>query len=228
MRALAYSPGSPFARAVRIVLHELELAFEPRELTAAPAERQGEAETPTLQVPVLLDGSLSLWESGTICEYLLAAYAGRQHAAPPLADGAYREESKWEDKLLLSTVQTFGTAATTISQLTWTGVTVRDNAHLQRCAQRMEHILAWLEVRLPKTGEGFMPGRLSLQDIFLACHIRFVQARPLDVDLALSRFANIERLLNGLDERASFQAHPIWWWDPGVTGYEADGTPVYR
>ena len=90
MRALAYSPGSPFARAVRIVLHELELAFEPRELTAAPAERQGEAETPTLQVPVLLDGSLSLWESGTICEYLLAAMpAGRTpHPRLPMAHTA--------------------------------------------------------------------------------------------------------------------------------------------
>lgn len=67
-----------------------------------------------------------------------------------------------------------------------------------------------------------------MQDIFLASHIRFVQARPLGIELNLSSFANISRLLDGLDERQSFVAEPIWWWEPGIIGYQADGTPIHQ
>jgi len=228
MRALLFTTGSPFARAVRITLHELGLDFEPREEITTPSVEQRAASTPTLQVPTFWDGPLTLWESGTICEYLLSTYESRPAAVPPLAPAMFRESSKWNDKLVFSTIQTFGTAATTISQFKWTGISVADNAHLQRSAHRLAHVLQWLEAQLIEVGAGFMPGTLSIQDVFLACHVRFVQARPLGVDLALPRYEKVSALLEGLDQRASFRANPVWWWEPGVTGYEKDGTPIYR
>jgi glutathione S-transferase len=120
-----------------------------------------------------------------------------------------------------------GTAVTSISQMKWSGVGFRDNAYLLRSAERLPHLLGWLEGQLDDAASGFLPGCLSLQDIFLACHLRFVENRPLDLDPRLADFPKIAALLARLDQRPSFRECPIWWWEPGVTGYESDGTPVY-
>jgi len=225
MRSLLYTTGSPFARGVRIILDELALDYDRQEEITTPSAEQRAAATPTLQVPTLRDGEVVLCESGLIAEYLLSRYPERATADPPLAAAAWRAGSEWQDRLLLATVQTFGNAATTISQMRWTGVPLDGNAHLQRSAEKLAHVLGWLEERLGAPGAGFFPGALSVQDIFLASHVRFVQNRPLDVDLGLARYPRIAALLERLDARPSFQANPIRWWEPGVTGYAADGTP---
>ena len=228
MRKLLFSTGSPFARAVRIVLHELDLEYDKQELIAKalPIAEMAES-TPTLQVPTFWDGDLTLWESGTIIEYLLSTYDQPPGDAPALARVAFRDETKWQDKLVLSTIQTFGTAATTISQMTWTGVTVDKNAHLARSAERLTYILKWLEDQLADAENGFLPGYVSVQDIFLASHVRFVAARPIGIDLHLKNYPKISQLLDRLDERQSFKANPVWWWKPGVIGYQSDGTPIF-
>ncbi|MGB5557586.1 MAG: glutathione S-transferase family protein [Paracoccaceae bacterium] len=230
MRALLFTTGSPFARAVRIVLDELELDYERREEITTPSVEQRAAATPTLQVPTLWDGDQTLWESGTIAEYLLSSYDHRPETMPPLAKRAFRNEAEWRDKLVFSTIQTFGNAATTISQMKWTGVGVSENAHLARSAEKLAHILQWLEDQLCSADSGFLPDCVSMQDIFLAAHVRFVQARPLGIDLHLSKYEKIEKLLQllqRLESRNSFKTIPIWWWEPGVVGYQPDGTPVF-
>lgn len=225
MRTLLHTPGSPFARAIRILLHELDLDYTAEEADSG-VEQRLEA-TPTLQVPTLRDGEVRLWESGLIAEYLLATYEHRPAASPPLAQSAWREAALWHDKLVFATIQTFGTAATTIFQLTWTGVEVGRNDHLDHCAVRMQHILGWLEGELPFAGNGFFEDALSVHDIFLASHIAFVRARPLGVDLDLERPPKVQSLMNRMAARASFTDVPILW-DPDVVSYERDGTPVYR
>jgi glutathione S-transferase len=227
MLRLMYSQGSPFARGIRVILNELALPYQGAEPEAAPTPDQLGTATPTMQVPTLRDGDLTLWDSATIAEYLLATYRTRPATAPPLASVVWRSDHLWRDKQLFSTIQTFGTAATTISQLTWSGVRVDGNSHLRRCADRMNHILGWLEGKFTSGQSGLLPDCLSVQDIFLVCHIRFVQARPLGVDLKLSRYEGISRLVDALDRRPSFRANPVWWWDPDVTGYASDGTPTY-
>ncbi|MBF9061116.1 glutathione S-transferase family protein [Rhodobacterales bacterium HKCCSP123] len=227
MRALLFTSGSPFARAVRIILDEIGLDYERREEVTTPSVEQRAAAAPTLQVPTFWDGELTLWESGTIAEYLLSTYPQRAVVEPPLAPQAFRADAAWRDKLTFSTIQAFGTAATTISQMKWTGVTIDENAHLERSAQKLIHILDWLEDHLVDRNSGFQQGWLSIHDIFLAAHVRFVQARPLGVALELKRFRKVAALLDRLDERESFKANPIWWWEPGVIGYEPDGTPIY-
>ena len=227
MRALLFTTGSPYARAVRIVLDELELDYERREEITTPTVEQRAAATPTLQVPTFWDNDLTLWESGTIVEYLLANYEHRPKCMPPLAERAFRRDAEWQDKLIFSTIQTFGNASTTISQMKWTGVGVGENDHLDRSVVKLSQILRWLENQLSSTECGFLPDCVSMQDIFIAAHIRFVQARPLGIDLRLFEYEKIEKLLARLDERSSFKANPIWWWEPGVVGYESDGVPIF-
>lgn len=227
MRALLFSTGSPFARAIRILLDELDLGYERREAIAAPSPEEAAMASPTLQVPTFWDGDTTLWDSSVIAEYLLATYPNPERHPVPLADRIARSDKEWEDRLLLASVQTLGTSITFISQMTWTGVTVLENAHLSRCAERLPTVLGWLEERLSPT-EGFFPGRLSAQDIFLACHLRFAEKRPLGLDLGLAAFPAVAALLNRLDSRPSFGRNPIPWWEPGVVGYASDGvTPLY-
>jgi glutathione S-transferase len=227
MRALLFTTGSPFARAIRILLDELGLDYERREEITTPSVEQRAAVTPTLQVPTFWDGDLRLWESGLIAEYLLRTYPQRPAATPPLAVRAWRTTHEWRDRLLLATIQTIGTAVTTISQMTWAGVPVGANAYLTRGADRLPHAFGWLEGELADDRSGFLPGSLSVQDIFLACHVRFAENRPIGVDPRTASYPKIAALLARLDLRASFRANPVRWWEPGVSGYEPDGTPIY-
>ena len=228
MRALLFTTGSPFSRAIRIILNELDLDYDRREEITTPSAEQRAKATPTLQVPTYWDGNLTIWESGTIAEYLLTTYTHRQSANPQLAAHPWQAHSEWQHKLIFSTIQTFGNAATTISQMKWSGVSVDQNAHLRRSAEKLGHILGWLEGQLSDAENGFFADVISMQDIFLASHIRFVQARPLGIDLNLSRFEKINCLLDRLDKRKSLIEEPIWWWEPGVVGYQSDGTPIFQ
>src|SRR5882757_707279 len=162
VRTLLFTTGSPFARAIRIVLDELNLDYEKREEITTPSVEQRAAASPTLQVPTFWDGDVRLWESGLIAEYLLHSYEERPGAKPPLAERAWRTSHEWRDKLVLSTIQTLGAAITTISQMKWAGVAVGDNAHLTRSAERLPHAMAWLEDQLPDDRSGFLPGCLSI------------------------------------------------------------------
>lgn len=71
---LRFTTGSPFARAVRVVLAEKGLDYESVEeiTTTSAEERAGDA--PTLQVPAFRDGDRVLWDSAVIIEHLMANY----------------------------------------------------------------------------------------------------------------------------------------------------------
>jgi len=228
MRALLFTTGSPYARGVRIILDELGLEYEKREEITTPTVAERAAATPTLQVPTLWDGDKIMWESGLITEYLLATYQERPDIEPPMADAAWRSASEWQDRLIFATIQTLGSAVTTISQMHWTGVAYKDNHHLTRCAARIPHLLHWLEQWIISQQEGFYSGAVSVHDIFLTCHLRFVENRPLSLDPDLSSHPKIMAMIDRLEARKSFQNNPILWWEPGVIGYADDGkTPIY-
>ena len=228
MRTLFSTTGSPFARAVRVVLDDLGLDYHRREEVTTPSVEERAKVSPTLQVPALTDGTMTLWESGLISEYLLATYPDRPDRTPPLAAGVYRSDSQWRDRLVLATVQTLGTAATTIGQMKWSGANLETYAFLTRHADRVPHLMSWLEDQLTGSEEGFLPGVLSVQDICLACHLGYIEKRPLGLPLDLQSYPKIDALCRRLARRESFRRNPILWWEPGVIGYEADGvTPVY-
>ena len=97
-----------------------------------------------------------------IAEYLLATYPQRVGADPALAPSMWRAGSEWQDRLLLASIQTLGTAATTISQMQWSGVGHHGNSHLTRCAERIGHLMGWLEERIGREGEGFFGNWVSV------------------------------------------------------------------
>ena len=45
--------------------------------------------------------------------------------------------------------------------------------------------MTWLEQQLSSHDDGFFAGVVSVQDIFLACHCRFMENRPIGLDRAI-------------------------------------------
>lgn len=226
-RALLFTTGSPFARAVRITLDELGLEYERREEITTPSVEDRAQASPTLQVPTFWDGEIRLWESGLIVEYLLTTYTADGDADLPLCFGIGRSENIWRDRLVFSTIQTLGTAGTIISQMKWGGTGIADHQYLKRTADRLPYLMAWLENEIPEAGNGFIPGTLSAQDIFLACHLDFILNRPIGLDPKVENYPKVSGLVEKLRRRKSFQSNPILWWEPGVTGYGPDNQPIY-
>ena len=219
MRKLFFTTGSPFSRAVRIMLVEKGLEFEREETFTTPTVEERARSTPTLQVPTLIDGDLKLWDSAVIIEYLMSSYPS---AAPPagqqpLAADFVRSTHTWEDRLVHATLQTLGTSTTTISQMQWSGISHEDNSHGTRCAIRNQHLFEWFEARLSDSQNGFVHGEVSAQDIFLACWCQFIERRPLRLTWAAPDRPKITALVARLAARPSFEQEPILWWEPGVT-----------
>jgi glutathione S-transferase len=219
MRKLFFTTGSPFARTVRIVLVEKELSFQREETFTTPSVEERAKVTPTLQVPTLIDGKLTLWDSTVIVEYLMSNYPNSTAPAghKPLAADYVRIKEALQDKLALATLQTFGVSTATISQLQWSGVRHEENDHATRCAIRNQHLLDWFEDQLIGLDEGFVPGVVSAQDVFLTCWCQFIERRPLRLSWRTSDRPKIAALVARLERRPSFRQEPALWWEPGVT-----------
>ena len=228
MRKLIFTTGSPFARAVRIVLDEKGLEWERQEEITTPSIEARAQTSPTLQVPTLIDGDLRLWDSHVILDYLTTRYPSRDIPGTPhrYADQFVRADHAWADKLALATLQTLGVSTTVISQLQWSGVKHEDNAYAGRCAARIQHVLDWCESTLASADEGFVPGVLSAQDVLLAVMLMFMENRPLRLAWRSQQRPKIESLHDRLQSRPSFLQNPILWWEPGVIGYDG-GMPRY-
>ncbi len=221
-RRLYFTPGSPFARAIRIMLAELGLDWEPDVARLKDSAGERAKRSPVLQVPTLVDNGLTLWDSGLIAAYLLATYpAPAAGEAPPLARAITRPGHEWMDHRLFATVQTLGESTVLVSQLRWSGTTARDNAFIGRNVERILGLLAWFETQLADDGEGFLPGVLSVQDIFCICHLMFITHRPLEIEWVREHTPRLAALHDRLDERASFRRHGVTWWEPGMA------EPVY-
>ena len=219
MRKLFFTTGSPFARAVRIVLVEKGLDFEREETFTTPSVEERARITPTLQVPALIDGKLTLWDSAVILDYLMSAYpvAAVPEGMRPLAARYVRSGEEWHDKLVLATLQTLGVSTTTVSQLQWSGIRHEENSHAARCAIRNQHLLDWFESQLIGTADGFVPGVVSAQDILLACICQFIETRPLRLSWRAPDRPKLVSLIARMEQRPSFQQEAALWWEPGVT-----------
>lgn len=224
---LRFTTGSPFARAVRIVLSELGLDYEKTEEITTTAAAIRNADAPSLQIPALEDGHVRLWDSVVIIEYLLATYPTPRSGDDPFVSELLRKRRALEDRLQLATLQTLGTSVATISQLKWSGVG-EYNSYSARNAERVGYLVDWFETQIHSLREGFVPGFVSVQDVLLASFLMFLDKRPLGVDWRSDNTPKTEALLARLEQRPSFVENPIWWWKPGVIGYKDDGTPLYQ
>jgi glutathione S-transferase len=219
MRKLFFTTGSPFTRAVRIVLAEKGLEFERDETYTTPSVEERAKVAPTLQVPTLIDGDLKLWDSAVILEYLMTTYPNppAPEGHKPFAAEYVRSGHRWRDKLVHATLQTFGVSTATVSQLRWAGLRQEDNAHASRCAARNQHVLDWFEGELVSTDDGFVPGVVSVQDVLLACWCQFIERRPVSLTWQAEHRPKVEALVSRLQDRPAFRQEPALWWEPGVT-----------
>ena len=215
MRTLYCTLGSPFARAVRIVLVEKGLSFE---RIVSPSLEVRASATPTLQVPALVDGKVRLWDSAVILDYLMDAYpkAAQKPNERAFASAYVRASHALHDKLVHATVQTFGVSTTTISQMHWSGTRHEGSDHLTRCAVRNQHLLDWFENELVDEQNGFVPEVDSVQDVLLACICQFIERRPMNLIWDSDRRPKMRSLVDRLSRRASFTAEPALWWEPGM------------
>ena len=216
---LRYTLGSPFARAVRIVLAEMGLDHERTEEGGAATAAERSVDSPTLQVPSLIDGNLKLWDSLVIIEYLLTRYGSARPpgAQPPFAATLVREGREIEDRLQLATLQTLGAAVTNVSQFTWTGESfdprlAAGNLFVARNKDRLPYLLDWAEAELAGPSEGFVPRFVSVQDILLAVPLTFIDKRPIGLDWRSDERPKISALVERLEARPSFlETAPASW-----------------
>ena len=195
---LHFSNGSPFARKVRVVLAEKGLIYDPW-----PAD---EMASPTLAVPVLEDRGQRIWESDTICDYLLRSYpeAGPGTEALKLSPWLTRPDQHWQDMNILATIATCASSIINVRFLAGDGITPTISDYLVKQQTRAQHCLDWLETQV--TDEGFAPGWFSVMDIGFICAMVYVESRGL---LAWRGRPKLEALYERHQTRASMLATPI-------------------
>lgn len=175
---LYFSNGSPYARKVRIVLAEMGLAYEAdvQDRVRPIAEAPG----PTLAIPLLEDGTLRLWESDLIIDYLLRTYPPVQPSAssassPPFSPWLARPDRHWQDMTTLATIATAAASMVNLRLMQDDGITPANSDYLSRQQTRVERCLDWLEDRV--TDEGFAPGWFSVMDIAFLCPMIYAETR---------------------------------------------------
>ena len=201
---LYYSNGSPFARKVRIVLHEKGIPFEADvdDRLRPIAESAG----PTLAVPFLDDNGQQLRESDVIIDYLLRTYPDAQGASidPPLSPWLTRPERHWDDMVTLATINAYADSMVNLRLMAPDAVTPANSDYMARQLARVDHCLDWLEGRV--TDAGFAPGWFSIMDIAFICPTVYCETRDV---LPWRGRPKLEALYERYQSRPSLLATPI-------------------
>lgn len=221
---LYFSNGSPFARKVRIVLAEKNLAFDADVVDGLRA--LGSMPAPTQAVPVLEDGALCLWESDLIVDYLLRTYPDSKPPVadvvhPPLSPWLARPEFHWQDMATLATIASCAESLVNLQLLKPDGLGPQNSEYLARQKARFERCLDWLEQRV--TDEGFAPGWFSIMDIGLICPIVYCEARNV---MPWRGRPKLEALVARHQSRPSLLATPINVLAPSAPRFRMERIPV--
>lgn len=174
---LHYTPGSPFARIIRVMLRELDIACEEVEILGFPPSSDYFAINPLGQVPALETDDGVRFPTQLIIDFLLE---GAPHAASPLAPSLRRDAAHWQDEQTLTVLLGMGDALAAMKYQQWAGLGPGGDNLLgydpaDRHRERALRTLDWLEERAGP--DGFQPGRLSVQDIALTAILLWIDAR---------------------------------------------------
>ena len=184
---------SPFARKVRMVLEHKGLAFDVVDGLKMSNQAELARVNPRREVPVLVDGDVSVVGSSHIVAYLEDAYPQR-----PVLPGEPRVRARarhWErisdsllDAILLN-----------VSIWTWAErADSRPAGMLEKARDDIGVLYAALERELADSAGGFVCGEFSLADIALFPHLRSVRALGLPIDDAA--FPKLSGWLARMDE----------------------------
>lgn len=206
-RKLYFSDASPFARAVRILLHEMDVPFEGDQLNALRSANEFAAVNPGITIPVFDDGQLSLFDSKVIIQYLFETYAEPTPAESdpvPLLGVWVRPQSKWEDLKLLSLLESLTETMVAVylidRSMGEVGMNSADVGYIQRHRERIDSLLSWLDERA--TDQGFVPGYFSIMDIQLISALGFADARDV---FDWRGHANLEAVVSAFAGRPSIK-----------------------
>jgi glutathione S-transferase len=185
-------PLSLFSRKVEIALHEKGLDFERvmvpfnQSVGYSPKHPDVLAANPKGQVPVLVDGDLTLYDSTVILEYLDDAYPEpRLYPGSPKERAACRLLDLFADEVMLVPIRAFmhRTGPRPADPQTWEA----DEARAKQAGAVIEQHFADLESRLGD--RPYFCGTFSAADIALFMAVLFTQrlgGPPLDRHRALS------------------------------------------
>jgi glutathione S-transferase len=214
---------SPYARKVRIALYEKGVPFERVRALHGDCNRTDFVDVnPRAEVPALVDGDFSLYDSTIICEYLEERYP-----EPPLYPADPRARAKC--RLIEDVADTQLDAATYAVAIVELG---RGESHpaMHAAAERdLERLYGQLEAALGE--QPFFCGSYSLADISVVPHmmaasflgfsvdptrypnlngwLERVQARPAVVRDNADVFETLQRLQQ--DNRAAFDPYRVQW-----------------
>ncbi len=207
MLRLYMSPYSPYARKPRVVLLEKALEFEAIDTQTAQPNPSLAERNPNLRIPVLVDkkAGRTLWESNVVVEYLLANYPATPPKAPtpPLAKTIVRGEQRWEDLLVLTTIETTLNSGVNMIQMVRSGVDIEQASYLQKEKERIRSNLTWLDTQA--TPEGFIPGVFSVADMNLVITLQWLAFREMFAWQGAG-FANLEAILARYVDRPAIAA----------------------
>lgn len=131
------TPRSHFTRVVRVTCHELRLDFE-----WVDVGNVGVSETfggsPLMQVPVLVDGDRTVWDSHNICRYLV-----ERQGADPLG----MESLDWAGRNLVSVIQGVMSAEVRIILAERCGMSSTGGV-FDKVRETMRRGLAWIDERI--------------------------------------------------------------------------------
>ena len=214
---------SPYARKVRIVLYEKDVPFERARALHGDCNRTDFVDVnPRAEVPALVDGDFSLYDSTVICEYLEDRYP-----EPRLYPLDPRQRAKC--RLLEDVADTQLDAATYAVAIVELGRGESHTAMHEAAGRDVERLYAMLDASL---GEGpFFCGSYSVADIAIAPHVMAatflgfaidpashpnlaqwaerVQARPAVMRDNADVFETLQRLQ--AEKRQAFDPYRVQW-----------------
>ncbi len=207
-RRLLFSNGSPFARRIRVLLHEKHLVYAADVLDAVRPIEAIEPHNPALQVPVLHDAGHCLFGTGLITQYLYATYETppappplSHPLSPPLSPTITRADRHWDDLLILEAIETLSNTIVGLRLLLADGPL--DAPYIGRQRHRVTSCLDWLEARIGS--EGFWPGTFSVMDLNLLCPMVWGMARGV-ITAPPDRWPGIATMLDRWASRPSIVA----------------------
>ena len=174
---LHYTPGSPFARMIRVLLRELQVSCDEVAIGGFPPPSDYFAVNPLGQVPVLETEDGIRFPTRLIIDHLLA---WPRSIALPVAVSVRREPGSWQDEQTMTIVLAMGDAMVALKHQEWAGLELKGTNLLgydpaARHAERVTSTLDWLEDRA--TSDGFIPRVLSAQDVAVSCLLLWADAR---------------------------------------------------
>jgi glutathione S-transferase len=178
-RKLYYSSGSPYARTIRILLHELGLEYDSNRIDRLRTVEEIASVNPALAIPVLEDRGRILFDTKVIAAWLLDNHRPPTGVALPFTGVLAREEAKWDDLEINAALETLSETMVSLylygRDANAAGIDIEEWPYTCRQRDRMERILDWLAPRF--TPDGRAPGVFTFQDVVLISICEFTDLR---------------------------------------------------